>query len=347
MTDEKPKKKPVKTTKDKGNSPTQFTQQSPSLRVGEMLRRTREEKKLSVEEVASAINIRVAQLRAIEEGDLEALPGMIYATGFVRSYANFLKLDGTDISKQFKEEHGSAGEARPELHFPEPIAESKMPNTGVIIGAAAGAVILLVLWGVFSGSSSDEEKIAGYIQPAPGSEVVADQPAPAAAAPGTDAPAIAAAVPESQTPAAAMPNAPASETTVAAMAASAGAVAGQAPAAASLTADQQSQVVPTALSPDVIEVKPQGHVVIVATSPVWVQVSDKDDQVIFKKVLQAGEKYFVPDQKDLSLVTSNAGGLDVFVDDKKVQAVGKPGEILRGVSLSPSALSQKRIQIRN
>ena len=41
--------------------------------------------------------IRIGQLDAIEKGDLEKLPGMIYAAGFVKSYANYLKLDGSTL----------------------------------------------------------------------------------------------------------------------------------------------------------------------------------------------------------------------------------------------------------
>jgi hypothetical protein len=47
----------------------------------------------------------------------------------------------------------------------------------------------------------------------------------------------------------------------------------------------------------------------------------------------------------MTLVTSNAGGLNVFVDGNKVQSIGKEGEVMRGVDLSPDELKRKRIRM--
>ena len=46
--------------------------------------------------------IRPAYLAALEEGDLAAMPGPAYATGFLRSYADHLGLDGADLASRLK-----------------------------------------------------------------------------------------------------------------------------------------------------------------------------------------------------------------------------------------------------
>ena len=65
------------------------------------------------------------------------------------------------------------------------------------------------------------------------------------------------------------------------------------------------------------------------------------------RVLRPGEQYFVPDQPGLSLVTANAGGLEIEVDGKIVQELGKPGEIVRGIVLDPKSLKKRRIRVQN
>ncbi|CAB3392326.1 helix-turn-helix domain-containing protein [Kyrpidia spormannii] len=65
--------------------------------VGQLLRKTREGRGLTLEEVAEATKIRSVYLEAIERGDLSALPPGVYARGFVRAYAEFLGLDGNEV----------------------------------------------------------------------------------------------------------------------------------------------------------------------------------------------------------------------------------------------------------
>jgi len=66
--------------------------------VGGRLKATREEKNLSLDEVARATKIRKEFLLAIEEDRLDALPGSVFARGFVRTYADFLGVDGQTLS---------------------------------------------------------------------------------------------------------------------------------------------------------------------------------------------------------------------------------------------------------
>ncbi len=60
--------------------------------LGLWLRRARESRKLSLEEVEKTLRIRRRYLQALEMGDYAALPGEIQARGFLRNYARFLNL---------------------------------------------------------------------------------------------------------------------------------------------------------------------------------------------------------------------------------------------------------------
>jgi len=76
--------------------------------IGKYLRDLREQRKLSLEEVEEATRIRVDILRAIESDDNAKGVPIVYARGFIRSYARFLGADSAELSERFKNLHGNA-----------------------------------------------------------------------------------------------------------------------------------------------------------------------------------------------------------------------------------------------
>ncbi len=120
------------------------------LTVGEILRRTRLHYGQSLEQVEFALRIRASQLAALEEGDIAKLPGRVYAIGFVRTYAEYLGLDGERMVHLFKNQSvGNKNKA--DLSFPTITAESQVPGAPYILGGLVGAILLVVglmlFWG--------------------------------------------------------------------------------------------------------------------------------------------------------------------------------------------------------
>src|SRR3954452_23203064 len=74
--------------------------------VGERLRVAREEKGLSLEDVAAQTRIPQRHLASIETGDWENLPAPTYTIGLAKSYAAAVDLDRTEIGIQLREEMG-------------------------------------------------------------------------------------------------------------------------------------------------------------------------------------------------------------------------------------------------
>jgi cytoskeletal protein RodZ len=67
--------------------------------LGFLLREARSQNSLSLEEAAAQTLIRVGLLSAIETGDLEELPELVYVQALIRQYANFLGLEGDRLAK--------------------------------------------------------------------------------------------------------------------------------------------------------------------------------------------------------------------------------------------------------
>jgi cytoskeletal protein RodZ len=115
------------------------------LSVGEILQRTREHYGQSIPQVELNLRIRAAHLIAIEQGDVENLPGRVYAIGFVRAYAEYLGLDGDKMVHLFKAQT-IGRKPKPDLHFPITYKDTKTPNVYIIMGCLAGVILLITYW---------------------------------------------------------------------------------------------------------------------------------------------------------------------------------------------------------
>jgi len=61
--------------------------------IGELLKELRIKKGLSIEDIQEITKIRSRYIQAIEEGNLDKLPGQFYAKAFIKAYAEVVELD--------------------------------------------------------------------------------------------------------------------------------------------------------------------------------------------------------------------------------------------------------------
>ena len=80
------------------------------------------------------------------------------------------------------------------------------------------------------------------------------------------------------------------------------------------------------------------RVVITAVDDSWVQIMGPDNELLLTRILHAGDSYRVPDRPGLLMVTGNAGGLEVRVDDAIAPTLGPLGVVLRNIALDPDRL---------
>ena len=80
------------------------------------------------------------------------------------------------------------------------------------------------------------------------------------------------------------------------------------------------------------------RVVITAVDDSWVQVMGPDNELLLTRILRAGDSYRVPDRPGLLMVTGNAGGLEVRVDDSVAPSLGPLGVVMRNIALDPDRL---------
>ena len=97
---------------------------------GERLRRQREMRGVSLEEISKSTKIGTRSLKAIEDEDFEKLPGGIFNKGFVRAYARFLGLDEEQIVGDFEEAWNAYEAERTPQVFAVPEEETKPSSSG-------------------------------------------------------------------------------------------------------------------------------------------------------------------------------------------------------------------------
>lgn len=113
--------------------------------IGPILCSVRERSGQDLSEVSRHLRIRREYLQALEDGNFAALPGMTYAIGYVRTYAQYLGLDAERAIALFKSEAQELEGPR-RLVFPSPAPEGKVPGGAVMLVALVLAATAYAGW---------------------------------------------------------------------------------------------------------------------------------------------------------------------------------------------------------
>lgn len=120
-----------------------------SYTLGERLRSIREESNLSLSEISKAIKVRKGYLEKIEAGNFEGLPSEVYVKGFLRSYAQYLKIDPLEVVKQYEKEKGIQKNLRKDKPFSNKPKKFNLPSITLTPKIFTGLIFLVLIVGVF------------------------------------------------------------------------------------------------------------------------------------------------------------------------------------------------------
>ncbi len=332
--------------------------------VGHSLRVVRERHGLSLADVSSRIRIRKPHLEAIEHGRFIELPGPVYVTGFLRSYAEFLGLEPEKVVAAFQAE-SDVPRQRSALVFPMPRPEQRTPRIWLVLLALLIAGGAYFIWYRYQETFRSGADLVKPLPPRLADLVPPPPPPIRAAAPPVIEPPVQAAAPaqaEAVQPAQNLPvqNLPAQnspgqnspvQATVPAPAAAPAVAAAPVPAPAQASSVQASSVqassgasaVPAPVQPSSPAALPApilaaGQLEIRADTESWIQVRGANNEPLYTRLMAPGESYRVPDRPGLTLATGNAGGLQLSLQGKPLPRIGESGEVKRGLPLDPAEL---------
>ncbi len=300
---------------------------------GDKLKRERELRGITLEEIAEATKIGTRSLRALEEENFDKLPGGIFNKGFVRAYAKFL---GISEEQAVADYMAIAGE--PEQKLPAPMnggvkryhigaepsgleeGESSdidvpvQPESSSVSVWRMMAVLILIAAAAFAGYRLYKQRAAITRMSAPSRDFM---PASGSVQAASQAPATAAT----------QPPAPSSSAI---------------PEASAATTPSPSAAKPATTSPEMV-VKP-------ATEPVritllirgkkdsWISVK-ADGAKVMEGTLAAAEEKTVTARQELILRTGNAAAIEVLNNGKPLPPLGPEGET-RTFTFTPDGLRQ-------
>ena len=284
------------------------------MSVGEILRRTRVHYGQSLADIERAIRIRASQIAAIETGDVEKLPGRVYAIGFVRSYSEYLGLDGDKMVHLFKVQAGKKTSS-PELDFPVAAADSKMPALWVLAIALVMVIGGSLLWW---NAQSHDRSIVTEIPAVPDSFKPSEDMTVSQGTENQGIPEIDGALSEDYG---------FNEGAVGAL-------------EKSIEERDAVPAAPVTGGSQATESENKGVLLNIKENS-WVEIKDQEGNSIVSRVLQAGDQYFVPDRPDLFMSIGNAGGVELEIDGQRLAPLGGNGEIKRNLSLDADYLKKQ------
>jgi len=126
-----------------------------SSTLGEKLRQAREERGISISEVAEQTRISPLYIKSIEEDDYKPLPGGIFNKGFLKSYARYVGYDEHEALREYSQlvtGNEQPGEEefksyRPEVLTDDRSSDSILPTAifaGIILALMTGGILLAV-----------------------------------------------------------------------------------------------------------------------------------------------------------------------------------------------------------
>ncbi len=137
--------------------------------IGNSLREARVRQGLDYSQVELATKIRAKYLRALEEEQFEVLPTGTYIKGFMRSYADFLGLDGELYVDEYNSRY--VAESFDDMPQRRPrIRQERSVDRRVVVfalfGIAALTALVIVAW-KFGGSDSSTSTPPAVTHPKP------------------------------------------------------------------------------------------------------------------------------------------------------------------------------------
>jgi cytoskeleton protein RodZ len=117
--------------------------------IGERLKRAREARAMSLDDVANQTRIPMRHLQHIENEEWDALPAPTYAIGFARNYATAVGLDGAAIGNELRDRIGGPRRRTPAPEYYEPADPARVPPRSIVLITLVIVVVLIggyLLW---------------------------------------------------------------------------------------------------------------------------------------------------------------------------------------------------------
>jgi cytoskeleton protein RodZ len=291
--------------------------------VGSLLRQARLTQKGKLPEISENLRISHEHLKALEEDDVNGLPGLAYAVGFIRSYADHLGLDAEVLIAQYKSQTSGMSSG---LDFPITEEDYELPSFILVSGLVVVSTIAYLFWAflidaeeivmdktnsISAYEETSDEDVASAISQESSEERSMDRPLMNDEALSEETASLILQKTEQKESAIEEKTKPAGEEEIIA-----GAVVDMKP-------------LPDIAAPPLY---------IRGLGQTWLRVTDEDGKVLYSSIILQGETFQLPPEGGIRLDTFDAGKLEYVYEDKTGPRLGKDGENLRGKAISVKSI---------
>lgn len=256
--------------------------------IGQELKKQRELKNISLEDIAKEIKISLRFLHAIEEDNFNILPEGVYRRNFIASYANYIGADVTGILNRYKELY--------EKTTTHKMKAKNYPTTNKYIDyIVAVAIILVIVFVIFFYKNGSKNNNIGSEKIKLTKNNIVNNLNKGI---------------EDQQKSSADPN-------------------------------QKNSI-----SDDKSLVKKEYaglQLLIIVEEDTWLEIQ-KDDEIVYKWLLKKGDrKKFNADNRIVFNKIGNASGVKIFCNGIEFQPLGKKGEVVKNIILTPDNITSYAI----
>jgi cytoskeleton protein RodZ len=291
--------------------------------VGSLLRQARLAQKGKLPEISENLRVSHEHLKALEEDDVNGLPGLAYAVGFIRSYADHLGLDAEVLIAQYKSQTSGMSSG---LDFPITEEDYELPSFILVSGLVVVSTIAYLFWAflidaeeivmdktnsISAYEETSDEDVASAISQESSEERSMDRPLMNDEALPEETASLISQKTEQKESAIEEKTKPAGEEEIIA-----GAVVDMKP-------------LPDIAAPPLY---------IRGLGQTWLRVTDEDGKVLYSSIILQGETFQLPPEGGIRLDTFDAGKLEYVYEDKTGPRLGKDGENLRGKAISVKSI---------
>ena len=279
---------------------------------GENLRREREMRGVTLEEISAATKISIRFLKCIEDEDFSKLPGGLFNRSFIRAYARYLGLDEDPVVAEYQLAAKTKGEVDlTRMSAPAVYSSRKRSSRPTWVGVAAAVVLLFAgygLWRHARAAAESPSPVAKQLAlptqlPHPGAGMATSASAASAArAPSASA--------EPQTSAVTSGNQSETSPPAPAVVATAASPGPGLAVQTSANADNGSDMV----------------LQIATTERAWVAI-DADGKTVMQGIMNPNEVKTLKAKDSFDVLTGNARGVVLTLNGRTLKPLGREGEV--------------------
>ena len=299
------------TTEEQNSRPLEMHHQSPS--PGKMLASARMSAGLSQDQVASELYMTVGKVRSLELDDFERLHSDTFIRGYLRAYANLLKVDADQVMAAYDERAKKMGLVTEPQVQPLESSNRKIWQFALLLLSLLLLVWLVSVWFL------DNKKDAEFISPKMETELP-EAELPASGISDTEVAEPDANIADTAASVESVPNS-GGDSNISAEAASS--VANQTPAAKTAP-ETASQILP-APQAERLPGQTLDELRLEFQDECWLEVSDANGDVLVTELERAGASLNLKGQAPFSVKLGNAPGAKIYLNGQPIEVPATRG----------------------